>query len=94
MCLCSVRLLDTGKQSQSLRQPEHTNDDMLLVNQTTATAPLPGFMDMVLLVIESEKTGQDVVKLLDEFKPTFSTVLNKSPNYFPARLQQEFLTYV
>ncbi len=72
--------------------------DMPPVNQTTATARLSGLMDMVLLVIESEKTSQDVVKrvvkLLDESKATVSTVLNKSRNYFPARLHQEFLNYV
>ncbi len=72
--------------------------DMPPVNQTTATARLSGLMDMVLLVIESEKTSQDavkrVVKLLEESKATISTALNKSRNYFPARLQQEFLNYV
>ncbi len=72
--------------------------DMPPVNQTTATARLSGLMDMVLLVIESEKTSHDVVKrvvkLLDESKATVSTALNKSRNYFPARLQQEFLNYV
>jgi hypothetical protein len=52
-------------------------------------------MDMVLLVIESEKTNQDVVlrvnKLLAESKANVSTVLNKSRNYVPAKLHQEFL---
>jgi Mrp family chromosome partitioning ATPase len=65
------------------------------VNQTSATARLSGLMDMVLLVIESEKTNQDVVKrvikLLAESKATVRTVLNKSRNYIPARLHQEFL---
>jgi len=69
--------------------------DMPPVNQTSATARLSGLMDMVLLVIESEKTNQDVVKrvikLLAESKATVRTVLNKSRNYIPARLHQEFL---
>jgi Mrp family chromosome partitioning ATPase/uncharacterized protein involved in exopolysaccharide biosynthesis len=69
--------------------------DMPPVNQTSATARLSGLMDMVLLVIESEKTNQDVIKrvikLLAESKATVSTVLNKSRNYIPARLHQEFL---
>jgi len=69
--------------------------DMPPVNQTTATARLSGLMDMVLLVIESEKTNQDIVKcvikLLAESKATVSTVLNKSRNYIPAKLHQEFL---
>jgi hypothetical protein len=65
------------------------------VNQTTSTARLSVLMDMVLLVIESEKTNQDVIKcvikLLAESKATVSTVLNKFRNYIPARLHQEFL---
>ena len=69
--------------------------DMPPVNQTSVTARLSGLMDMVLLVIESEKTNQDVVKrvnqLLAESKATVSTVLNKTRNYVPARLHQEYL---
>ena len=69
--------------------------DMPPVDQTSATARLSGLMDMVLLVIESEKTKQDIVKrvnkLLAESKATVSTVLNKFQNYVPARLHQEFL---
>jgi Mrp family chromosome partitioning ATPase len=72
--------------------------DMPPVTPTTATARLSGLMDMVLLVIESEKTNQDVVtgviKLLAESKATVSTVLNKSRSYIPARLHQEFQSYV
>ena len=69
--------------------------DMPPVSQTSATARLSGLMDMVLLVIESEKTNQDVVKrvtkLLGESKANVSTVLNKSRSYIPAKLHQEFL---
>ena len=69
--------------------------DMPPVNQTSSTARLSGLMDMVLLVIESEKTNQDVVKrvnqLLAESKATVGTVLNKTRNYIPARLHQEYL---
>ena len=68
--------------------------DMPPVNQTSVTARLSGLMDMVLLVIESEKTNQDVVKrvnqLLAASKATVGTVLNKTRNYIPARLHQEF----
>ena len=56
---------------------------------------LAGLMDMVLLVIESEKTNQDVVKkvnaLLKESKANVSTVLNKTHNYVPEKLHQEYL---
>jgi succinoglycan biosynthesis transport protein ExoP len=72
--------------------------DMPPVNQTTGTARLSGLMDMVLLVIESEKTNQDVVKsaikLLAESKATVGTVLNKFRNYIPFKLHQEFLNQV
>ncbi|HUA38747.1 MAG TPA: Wzz/FepE/Etk N-terminal domain-containing protein [Candidatus Sulfopaludibacter sp.] len=69
--------------------------DMPPVSQTSVTARLSGLMDMVLLVIESERTNQDVVKrvnqLLAESKATVGTVLNKTRNYVPPRLHQEFL---
>lgn len=69
--------------------------DMPPVNQTSVTARLSGLMDIVLLVIESEKTKQDVVqrvnKLLAVSKANVSTVLNKTRTYVPARLHQEFL---
>jgi Mrp family chromosome partitioning ATPase len=68
--------------------------DMPPVNQTSSTARLSGLMDMVLLVIEAEKTNQDVVKrvnqLLAESKATVGTVLNKTRNYVPPRLHLEF----
>lgn len=67
--------------------------DMPPVSQTSVTPRLAGFMDMVLLVIESEKTSQDVVKranaLLAESKANVSAVLNKTHTYVPDRLQQE-----
>jgi polysaccharide biosynthesis transport protein len=69
--------------------------DMPPVNQTSVTARLSGLMDMVLLVIESEKTNQDVAqrvnKLLEESKANVSTVLNKTRTYVPAWLHQDFL---
>jgi succinoglycan biosynthesis transport protein ExoP len=69
--------------------------DMPPVNQVSMTARLAGLMDQVLLVIESEKTNQDVVKrvvsLLGESNAKVSTVLNKVNKYVPARLHQEFL---
>jgi uncharacterized protein involved in exopolysaccharide biosynthesis/Mrp family chromosome partitioning ATPase len=72
--------------------------DMPPVNQTSATARLSGLMDQVLLVIESEKTNQDVVKqvvkLLGESKATVSTVLNKTKSYVPQQLLQEYLNDV
>ncbi len=69
--------------------------DMPPVAETTATFRLARHMDMMLLVIEAEKTNQEVVKrvmsLLAESKANVSTVLNKTQTYVPPRLHQEFL---
>jgi Mrp family chromosome partitioning ATPase len=65
--------------------------DMPPVSQTSITARLSSFMDMVLLVIESEKTGCEVAQranaLLAESNATVSAVLNKTKKYVPDRLQ-------
>jgi len=69
--------------------------DMPTVTQTSMTPRLARLMDMVLLVIESEKTNQEVAKkvisLLGESKVSVTTVLNKTRSYVPAKLHQEFL---
>lgn len=69
--------------------------DMPPVSQTSITARLAGFMDMVLLVIESEKTGRDAaqqaVELLAHSKTKIGIVLNKTRKYIPDRLHRETL---
>ncbi|HLX72675.1 MAG TPA: Wzz/FepE/Etk N-terminal domain-containing protein [Verrucomicrobiae bacterium] len=69
--------------------------DMPPVAETTATFRAARLMDMMLLVIEAEKTNQDVVQrvvsLLAESKANVSVVLNKTQTYVPTRLHQEFL---
>jgi succinoglycan biosynthesis transport protein ExoP len=69
--------------------------DMPPVSQTSMTPRLAGLMDMVLLIIESEKTHRDAVQrataLLNESRAQVSTVLNKVKTYVPASLHQEFL---
>ncbi len=69
--------------------------DMPAVSQISITPRLAGFMDMVLLVIESEKTDREMVQrataLLAESKAHVGAVLNKTQNYVPARLHQENL---
>jgi uncharacterized protein involved in exopolysaccharide biosynthesis/Mrp family chromosome partitioning ATPase len=69
--------------------------DMPAVTQTSMTPRLARLMDMVLLVIESEKTNQEVAKkvisLLGESKANITTVLNKTRSYVPVKLHQEFL---
>jgi uncharacterized protein involved in exopolysaccharide biosynthesis/Mrp family chromosome partitioning ATPase len=72
--------------------------DMPAVTQTSMTPRLARLMDMVLLVIESEKTNQDVarkvISLLGESKANITTVLNKTHSYVPPRLHQEYLNDV
>jgi Mrp family chromosome partitioning ATPase len=69
--------------------------DMPTVNQLSITPRLAGFMDMVLLVIESEKTDREVVQgacaLLAESKAHVGLVLNKTRSYVPSRLQQQLM---
>ena len=67
--------------------------DMPAVSQVSVTGRLARFMDMVLLVVESEKTDREVVKrattLLSEAKINLAVVLNKRRTYVPRLLQQE-----
>ena len=72
--------------------------DMPAVSQTSMTPAWRDFMDMVLLVVESEKTNQDVAKkvisLLGESEAEVSAVFNKTHSYVPAKLHQEYLNDV
>jgi len=67
--------------------------DMPPVSQISITPRLAGFMDMVLMVIESEKTDRELVQrainLLGESKAHVGAVLNKTRSYLPLRLDQE-----
>lgn len=67
--------------------------DMPPVTQTSITTRLAGFMDTVMLVIESEKTDRDVVmqanQLLLQSKANVTAVLNKTRKYIPASLQHD-----
>jgi uncharacterized protein involved in exopolysaccharide biosynthesis/Mrp family chromosome partitioning ATPase len=69
--------------------------DMPPVNQTSLTSRLARFMDMVLLVVESEKSDREVVQQantwLAESGATVGAVLNKTRQYVPERLHHEFL---
>lgn len=70
--------------------------DMPPVSQTSVTARLAGHMDMVLLVVEAEKTDRDIVRransLLGESKANVIAVLNKARKYVPEKLHQEYLS--
>ena len=69
--------------------------DMPPVNQLSITPRLAGFMDMVMLVIESEKTDQEIVRrattLLEKSKAHVGVVLNKTRTYVPPKLHQDNL---
>ena len=69
--------------------------DMPPVSQTSLTSRLSRFMDMVLLVVESEKTDRDVAQQantwLAESGATVGAVLNKTRQYVPGRLHKDFL---
>ena len=70
--------------------------DMPKVSQLSITPRLASFMDMVLLVVESEKTDRGLVQgacdLLGESKVNVGVVLNKTRRYVPVRLQQELMS--
>jgi len=70
--------------------------DMPPVSQTSVTARLSSYMDMTLLVLESEKTDREVVKrataLLGESKANVTAILNKTHSYIPRKLHKEFLS--
>jgi Mrp family chromosome partitioning ATPase len=65
--------------------------DMPPISEISITPRLARFMDMVLLVIESEKTshaeGTRAAALLAESKTNVGLVLNKNRSYLPKRLQ-------
>ena len=69
--------------------------DMPAVSQLSITPRLAGFMDMVLLVVESEKTDREMVQhataLLAQSKAHVGAILNKSKNYVPEQLHQDTL---
>jgi uncharacterized protein involved in exopolysaccharide biosynthesis/Mrp family chromosome partitioning ATPase len=67
--------------------------DMPPVSQISITPRLAGFMDMVLMVIESEKTDREIAaraaSLLAQSKTNVGVVLNKTKHYVPKRLHQD-----
>ena len=67
--------------------------DMPPVSQTSVTLRLAGFMDNVMLVVESEKTDREAVQqasaLLAQSKTSVTAVLNKTRKYVPARLHHD-----
>jgi uncharacterized protein involved in exopolysaccharide biosynthesis/Mrp family chromosome partitioning ATPase len=70
--------------------------DMPPISQISITPRLAAFMDMVLVVVEAEKTDRDLVQrataLLAETRAHVGVVLNKTRRYIPARLHQDSLS--
>jgi uncharacterized protein involved in exopolysaccharide biosynthesis/Mrp family chromosome partitioning ATPase len=67
--------------------------DMPPISQISITPRLARYMDMIMVVVESEKTDRNVVqravRMLTEARANVGVVLNKQKNYVPRRLQQE-----
>jgi Mrp family chromosome partitioning ATPase len=67
--------------------------DLPPVSQTSPTPRHASHMDIVLLVLEAEKTGQQMAArastLMRDARSNVVTVLNKYRAYVPARLSQE-----
>ena len=67
--------------------------DMPPVNQISITPRLAGYMDMMLLVVESERDSrenlQQANELLLKSNAAVGTILNKSKNYLPTFLRHE-----
>jgi uncharacterized protein involved in exopolysaccharide biosynthesis/Mrp family chromosome partitioning ATPase len=70
--------------------------DMPAISPSSVTSHLSRFMDITLLVVESEKTGRETVEQanawLTEVGATVGVVLNKTHQYVPKQLQQEYLS--
>jgi polysaccharide biosynthesis transport protein len=67
--------------------------DMPPVSQISITPRLARFMDIALMVVESEVTDREVVKkassLLQQSKTNVGVVLNKTQRYVPRALKQD-----
>jgi Mrp family chromosome partitioning ATPase len=67
--------------------------DMPAISAMSATPRLGGYMDIVLLVLEAEKTGQQLAArataLMRESRANVAAVVNKYRPHVPARLSQE-----
>lgn len=67
--------------------------DMPPVSQTSPTSKVAGLMDMVFMVVESERTNAELVRqanaLLAESRSNVSVLLNKYRPYLPKRLRTD-----
>jgi uncharacterized protein involved in exopolysaccharide biosynthesis/Mrp family chromosome partitioning ATPase len=69
--------------------------DMPPVSQISVTPRLAAFMDVILVVVEAERTDREVARralgLLDASGARAGIVLNRSRRYVPARLHEDHL---
>ena len=69
--------------------------DMPAVSPISSTPRLASFMDITLMVMESEETNRDVAKqaaeLLAESNVQLGAILNKTKSYVPKQLEQDFV---
>ena len=90
-----VRWIDSLDDARLASDFDYIIFDMPSVNQISITPRLAGFMDLVLLVVESERTDRDLVqratRLLSETRAHVGVVLNKTRQYVPRRLHEESL---
>ena len=65
--------------------------DMPPISQISITPRLAEYMDMVFVVVESEKTSREslqrAAEMLTETGATVGVVLNKNRSYVPSRLE-------
>jgi uncharacterized protein involved in exopolysaccharide biosynthesis/Mrp family chromosome partitioning ATPase len=68
--------------------------DMPPVDQTSITPRLASYMDMLLLVVEPEKTNREAARLamamLHESRANVAAIVNKQKSYIPAWLYHEW----
>ncbi|MDQ8204982.1 hypothetical protein [Pelagicoccus sp. SDUM812003] len=70
--------------------------DMPPVSAISSTPRLASFMDVVLMVMESEETNRDVanqaLELLSDSKAHLGGILNKTKSHVPRKLEQDLLS--
>ncbi|MDQ8188066.1 hypothetical protein [Pelagicoccus sp. SDUM812002] len=70
--------------------------DMPPVSPISSTPRLASFMDVVLMVMESEETNRDVanqaLELLSESRAHLGGILNKTKSHVPKKLEQDLLS--
>ncbi|MBK1876621.1 exopolysaccharide transport family protein [Pelagicoccus mobilis] len=70
--------------------------DMPPVSPISSTPRLASFMDVVLMVMESEQTNRDVanqaLELLSDSKAHLGGILNKTKSHVPRKLEQDLLS--